>query len=104
MCEAPLKIPGRSVVTTRSAAFCCGASATRAAAAAPASACIPRWCLLGAAGGDGRRGFRAQPDGRFGEHFAVADAERADPPLPAGDIADERAELDELGLREVCMQ
>ena len=34
----------------------------------------------------------------------MPDAERADPPLPAGDVADERAELDELRLGEVRVQ
>jgi len=34
----------------------------------------------------------------------VADPERADPPLPTRDVADERAELDELGLAEVRVQ
>ena len=34
----------------------------------------------------------------------MADAERADPALAAGDVADERPELDELGLGEVRVQ
>jgi hypothetical protein len=34
----------------------------------------------------------------------VADPERPDPPLAAGDVADERAELDELRLAEVVVQ
>jgi len=37
-------------------------------------------------------------------HLAVTDPERADPALPAGDVADERAELDELRLREMAVQ
>src|SRR3954468_11913063 len=51
-----------------------------------------------------RRGFRAQPDRRLCEHFAVPDAECADPALPARDVADERAELHELRLGEVRVQ
>jgi hypothetical protein len=47
---------------------------------------------------------RAEADGRVGEHLAVADPERPDPPLPAGDVADERPELDELRLGEVRVQ
>ena len=34
----------------------------------------------------------------------MADPERADPALAAGDVADEGAELDELGLAEVLVQ
>ena len=54
--------------------------------------------------GDHRGRFRAEPDGRLGEHLAVTEAERADPALTARDVADERAQLDELRLREVRVQ
>src|SRR3954470_14772148 len=46
----------------------------------------------------------AQPHRRLGEDLAVPDTERADPTLAAGDIAYERAELDELRLGEVRVQ
>jgi hypothetical protein len=49
-------------------------------------------------------GLRAQPDRCLREHLAMADAECLDPALPAGDVADERAELDELRLAEVCVE
>src|SRR5947209_13629776 len=60
--------------------------------------------LLAASRGDGGRGAGAEPDGRLREDLAVADPERADPALAAGDVADERSQLDELGLAEVRVQ
>src|SRR4051794_5561682 len=49
-------------------------------------------------------GVGTQPDRRLGKHLAVSDAERPDPALAAGDVADEGAELDELRFREVRVQ
>src|SRR5581483_12215431 len=50
------------------------------------------------------RCLRAQTHRRLGKHVAVLDAERADPALAARDVADERAELDELRLGEMRVQ
>src|SRR3954452_534158 len=63
-----------------------------------------RECLLRVPRGNGSRRVRAQADRGRRKNLAVPDAERADPALAAGDVADEGAELDELRLREVRVQ